>query len=47
MLRWFTDFEHIASYVAIKLCVLALLLVIMWMLIEQQLQLAHLYGLTS
>jgi hypothetical protein len=44
MLRWFTDFEHIESYVLVKLCVLALLLAIMGMLIEQQMQLAHLYG---
>jgi hypothetical protein len=43
MLRWFTDFEHIVSYVAIKLFVLSILLVVMWAMIEQQLQLNHLY----
>jgi hypothetical protein len=44
MLRWFTDFDHITFYVSIKLGLLGLLLLVMWMLIEQQLQLAHLYG---
>jgi hypothetical protein len=42
-MRWFTDFEHIVFYAEIKLFVLSFLLIVMWMLVEQQIQLAHLY----
>jgi hypothetical protein len=38
-MRWFTDFEHIVVYAEIKLFVLSCLLVVMWMLVEQQIQL--------
>jgi hypothetical protein len=42
-MRWFTDFEHIVFYAEIKLFVLAGLLLVMWMLVEQPIQLAPLY----
>ena len=39
MLRWFSDFDHIVSYVAVKLFVLSLLFVVMWVLIDRHLYL--------
>jgi hypothetical protein len=39
MLRWFSDFDHIAFYVTVKIFVITLLLVIMWLLLDRQFQL--------
>lgn len=39
MLRWFSDFDHIISYVAVKLFILSLLFVVMWILIDRHLYL--------
>jgi hypothetical protein len=44
MLRWFADFEHLMFYVEIKLFVLSVLLVMMWMQIEQPFQFAAPYN---
>ncbi len=38
MLRWFSDFEHIVSYVIVKLFILSLLLMAMWMLLNHHFQ---------
>ncbi len=42
-MRWFTDFEHIVFYAEIKLFVLSSLLLILWMMVEPQIQLSSLY----
>jgi hypothetical protein len=39
MLRWFSDFDHIALYVTIKIFVITLLLVVLWLLIDRQFEL--------
>jgi hypothetical protein len=43
-MRWFTDFEHIVFYAEIKLFTLSFLLIVMWILVEPQIQLAPLYN---
>jgi hypothetical protein len=37
MLRWFTDFGHIETYVAIKIAIIALLLMMMALALHQPL----------
>jgi hypothetical protein len=39
MLRWFSDFDHIALYVTIKIFLITLLLVVMWLLINRRFEL--------